>query len=459
MSQSDQPFGSAAEPPLLPVPGVGSPSFGETLAWLDRHVNLEAIESGRAGRLGLPSLERVSALVGALGDPQATYPIVHVTGTNGKGSTSRMTASILQACGLSVGTYSSPHLERINERLEFAGAEITDESFVTVLGTVAEIERFLGIRATWFELVTAAAYAWFADMAAEAAVVEVGLGGRYDATNVGHGDVAVVTNVELDHTQILGTTRESIAGEKAGIVKSGSLLVLGTQDPVVSSIFEAEAELVGARAIWRRGAEFGCSSNRLAVGGRLIDLWTPLGRFCDVHLPLHGAHQADNAACAVAAAQALLGTTIEEDIVCDALGAVRVPGRLEVVRRHPLVVLDGAHNPAGAVAAGRALKEDFGAARRVIVVMGCLRGRDPGELLSSIGPERIATVVACRPPSPRAQEPDSVVDAAQALGLSAEESGTTDEAVGRALELADRDDIVLVTGSLYVVGAARAVLC
>ena len=211
---------------------------------------------------------------------------------------------------------------------------------------------------------TAAAYAWFADMAAESAVVEVGLGGRFDATNVGNADVAVVTNVELDHTQILGTTRESIAAEKAGIIKSGSLLVLGDEAPAVSAIFEEEAELVGARAVWRRGTEFGCSSNRLAVGGRLIDLWTPLGRFSDVHLPLHGAHQADNAACAVAAAQAFLETTIEEDVVHDALAAVRVPGRLEVVRRHPLVVLDGAHNPAGAATAGWALREDFGAGRR-----------------------------------------------------------------------------------------------
>ena len=302
MSQSEHQFGLPAERPLLPLPGAGYPSLGETLAWLDRHVNLEAIESGRAGRLGLPSLERISALVGALGDPQATYPIVHVTGTNGKGSTCRMTVAILQACGLSVGTYMSPHLERVNERLQFAGAEITDEAFVSVLGTVAEVERFLGIRATWFELLTAAAYAWFADMAAEAAVVEVGLGGRFDATNVGHADVAVVTNVELDHTQILGTTREAIAAEKAGIVKSGSLLVLGERDPVVAAIFEAEAQAVGARAIWRRGTEFGCSSNRLAVGGRLVDLWTPLGRFCEVHLPLHGAHQANNVACAVAAA-------------------------------------------------------------------------------------------------------------------------------------------------------------
>jgi dihydrofolate synthase/folylpolyglutamate synthase len=437
---------------------MGTPSFGETLAWLDRHVNLEAIESGRAGRLGLPGLERISALVGALGDPQATYPVVHITGTNGKGSTSRMTATILKACGLAVGTYLSPHLERINERLEFDGAEISDESLVRVLGTVAEIERFLGIRATWFELVTAAAYAWFADMAAEAVVAEVGLGGRFDATNVADADVAVVTNVELDHTQILGPTRESIAAEKSGIVKSGSLLVLGDEDPAVSAIFEAEAERAGARAIWRRGTDFGCTSNRLAVGGRLVDLYTPLGEYTEVHVPLHGAHQADNAACAVAAAQGFLGTALEEDVVAGALASVRVPGRLEVLRRRPLVVLDGAHNPAGAAAAGRALVEDFAAARRVIVVMGCLRGRDPGQLLSALGPDRIAAVVACRPPSPRAQEPGNVVEAARALGLVVEESGTTAEALDRALELVDRDDLVFVTGSLYVVGAARTAL-
>ena len=323
---------------------------------------------------------------------------------------------------------------------------------------MAEVERFLGIRATWFELVTAAAYAWFADMAAEAAVVEVGLGGRFDATNVGNADVAVVTNVELDHTQILGTTRESIAAEKAGIIKSGSLLVLGDEEPAVSAIFEEEAELVGARAVWRRGAEFGCSSNRLAVGGRLIDLWTPLGRFSDVHLPLHGAHQADNAACAVAAAQAFLETTIEEDVVHDALAAVRVPGRLEVVRRHPLVVLDGAHNPAGAAAAGWALREDF----------ACRATGDRGDGLSSRSRSRRAALGAraradrrgrgLSPSIPAGAGARQRRRAARALGLVAEESGTTAEAVQRALELADRDDLVLVTGSLYVVGAARTAL-
>jgi dihydrofolate synthase/folylpolyglutamate synthase len=434
------------------------PSFGETLAWLDRHINLEAIEAGRAGSLGLPSLERIAALVGALGDPQATYPVVHVTGTNGKGSTSRMTAAILQACGLEVGTYTSPHLERINERLAFDGTDISDDAFARSLGTVAEVERFLAMRATWFELVTAAAYSWFADMAAEVVVAEVGLGGRFDATNVATADVAVVTNVELDHTQILGPTRESIAAEKSGIIKAGSLLVLGEQDPIVSAIFEAEAERVGARGIWRRGEEFGCSNDRLAVGGRLVDLWTPFGEFSELHVPLYGQHQADNAAAALAAAQGLLGTTIDPDVVTAALASVKVPGRLEVMRRHPLVVLDGAHNPAGAAAAGRALTEDFAAAEKVIVVLGCLRGRDAFELLSELGPERIDYLVACRPPSPRAQEPETVVEAAESLGIMAEVSETTAEAIERALEIAGRDDIVFVTGSLYVVGAARTAL-
>lgn len=445
-------------PPLLPLPGGGVPSFGETLAWLDRHVNLEAIETGRAGRLGLPTLERIAALVGALGDPQHTYPVIHVTGTNGKGSTSRMTSAILRGCGLTVGTYTSPHLEAINERLEFEGVPIGDESFARLLGTLAEIERFLGMRANWFELVTAAAYAWFADVAAEVVVSEVGLGGRWDATNVADGDVAVVTNVALDHTQILGSTRQAIAAEKSGIIKRGCLLVLGEEDPGVAAIFEEEAEKVGARAIWRRGDEFGCSADRLAIGGRLVDLWTPLGRFDELHVPLHGPHQADNAAAALAAAQGFLQTTIDPEIVAEAFASVRVPGRLEVMRRHPLVVLDGAHNPAGAASAGRALNEDFAAARRIIVVMGCLRGRDAGELVAALGPERIDLLIACRPQSPRAQEPEVVADSASALGVRAEAADSIAEAIGRALELAEPDDLVLVTGSLYLVGAARTVL-
>lgn len=459
MSSTDRHGVPPAEPaPLLPLPGSGAPALGETLAWLDRHVNLEAIESGRAGRLGLPTLERIQALLAALGDPQQSYPAIHITGTNGKGSTSRMCAAIVQAAGISVGTYTSPHLEQINERLAVDGEPIPDDALVAVLGTLAELERFLDLRATWFELVTAAGYLWFADMAVEAAVVEVGLGGRYDATNVARGEVAVVTNVELDHTEILGSTRESIADEKAGILKPDSVLVLGEQDPRIAAIFEAEAERVGAAAIWRRGLDFGCDANRLAVGGRVVDLWTPLGRYPEVFVPLHGAHQAENAACAVAAAQALVGAPLSDDVVSGALATVRVPGRLEVVRRQPLVVLDGAHNAAGAAAIGQALAEDFSAAGRVIVVMGCLGGRDPAELLAELGTDRVAAVIACRPPSPRAQDPEEVVDAARGFGIAAEARGTIVEAIERALEMATSDDLVLVTGSLYVVGAARTAL-
>ena len=459
MPLSDRSSGQFPESsPLLPLPGIDGPALGEALAWLDRHVNLEAIESGRAGALGVPGFERIDAILAALGDPQRNYPTLHVTGTNGKGSTTRICAKLLEAQGLSVGVYTSPHLERVNERLTVGDTEISDEELVAILGTLAELERFLDVRATWFELVTAAALTWFAEMAVDVAVVEVGLGGRYDSTNVVNGEVTVVTNVDLDHTEILGTTRRAIADEKAGIVKPGSVLVLGEPDPELVTIFEAEAARVGAAAVWHRGIDFGCSTNRLAVGGRVVDLWTPLGRYPEVFLPLHGAHQADNAACAVAAAQAFVGSPLSDDVVTSALSSVRMPGRLEVVRRRPIVLLDGAHNAAGAAALAGALAEDFLAAQRVFVVLGCLRGRDPAGLLAPLGVNRVARVITCRPPSPRAQDPEDVAAAADALGLDAEASGTTAEAIDQALQLAGPDDLVLVTGSLYVVGAARGVL-
>ena len=289
-----------------------------------------------------------------------------------------------------------------------------------MLGTLAEVERFLGMRATWFELVTAAAYAWFADMAAEVVVAEVGLGGRYDATNVATADVAVVTNVELDHTQILGTTREAIAAEKSGIIKAGSLLVLGEEDPSVSAIFEAEAEKrrgTGHLEAGLRVRLLGRPPCRRRASCRPVDAARAVLRLAPA--PPRRAPGRQRRGGASPLPRAFSGTAIDPEVVGEALASVRVPGRLEVMRRHPLVVLDGAHNPAGAAAAGRALVEDFAAARRVIVVMGCLRGRDPAEsCLAALGPERIDVVVACRPPSPRAQEPESVVrGGARAWGL------------------------------------------
>lgn len=439
-----------------PVDGLNA-SIGEALAWLDRHINLEAIEAGKAGRHALPTLERVRALVKAIGDPQSAYPVVHVTGTNGKGSTARMCSALLISAGLNPGLYTSPHLESINERMVVGGLAITDADLSRGLASMAELEVFLGEQATWFEILTATAFAWFAEQGVDSAVLEVGLGGRFDATNVADADVAVVTNIGLDHLDILGPTRRHIASEKAGIIKAGSCVVLGELDPKIVSIFEDEAAVAGAAALWRGGKDFGAEANRSAVGGRVCDLYTPLGGYEDVFVPLYGAHQADNAACALAAAQSFLGAPLGEDVVVDGFASVTVPGRLEVVARRPLVVLDGAHNAAGAAAAGVALRDDF-ADHDVVVVMGCLRGRDPRELLASLGPELISRVIACSPPSPRAQPGETVVAAARELGLEAEDCGAVAEAVKRAMQVAVADDVVLVTGSLYVVGAARSLL-
>ena len=437
------------------------PSLGSALAWLDQHVNLEAIERGAAGRAAEPTLERVRALLDAMGDPEADIPIVHITGTNGKGSTSRLATSLLQSSGLLVGTMTSPHLEQINERIAVDGAPIADEDLAEVLDALRTLEGFLleknpgMIPPTWFELVTAAGYRHFADAAVDAAVIEVGLGGRYDATNAANGRVAVVTNVELDHTEILGPTRQHIAREKAGIIKPGATVVIGEVDPDIVAIFEAEAGAVGAEAVLRRGRDFELLESRIAHGGRVLDLRTPLADYREVYLPLYGAHQGLNASAALVAVEAFFGTALAEDLVTEAFGAAMVPGRLEVVDRRPLVVLDGAHNTAGAATLGTALAEDFAAINRTIVVMGCLRGRDPAELLGEIGPERVAGLVACAPGSLRAQPAEAVADAARSLGIPARVAPDVEAALAEARSMAGAEDLIVVTGSLYVVGEAR----
>ena len=412
---------------------AGAPArLEEALDWLDRHVNLEAIESGRAD--ATPTLERIRRLTELMGDPQRTYPVVHLTGTNGKGSTARLLTSLLGSRGLKVGTYTSPHLERINERLTADGEPIPDDELAEVLAAVAGLEPLMERPPTWFEIVTAAAFRWFADVAVDVAVIEVGLGGTWDATNVADARVAVVTNVSLDHVAILGPGLGDIAAEKAGIVKPGSTLVL------------------------ERGSAFGCENNRLAHGGRLLDLRTAGAYYPGVFLSLHGAYQGDNAAAALAAAEAFFGAPVPDDLVRSALGAVRNPGRMEVVGRRPLCLLDGAHNPAGARAAGATLAEEFAGADRRVVVLGLLKGRDPAEMLEALDPSHIVLVVASPPPSPRALPPAEVASAAANLGLAAEATGSVAEGVALARARAGPDDMLLVTRSLYTVGAARSVL-
>jgi dihydrofolate synthase/folylpolyglutamate synthase len=399
-------------------------------------------------------LDRMRRMVELLGDPHAAYPVIHLTGTNGKGSTARMITALLVARGLSVGTYTSPDLERVNERLAWNGEPIADEDFVEVLEGIRHCEAVLDEPPTRFEILTAAAFGWFADIAVDAAVVEVGLGGRWDATNVADALVAVVTNVSLDHQEVIGPTRADIAREKAGIVKPDSLLVLGETDPHLAAIFRS----VAARDVWQRDEEFGCVDNRLAVGGRLLELRTPGASYADVALPVHGAHQGDNAAIALAAVEAFFEASLDREVVDDGFAAVRLPGRLEVVGRRPLVVLDGAHNPAGARALAAALDEAFGEASSRVLVVGILRGRDPAEMLAALDAGRARLVVTCPPPSPRALPPGELATAARALGVAAETAATVPEALARAREAAEPGEMVLITGSLYVVGAARAVL-
>jgi dihydrofolate synthase/folylpolyglutamate synthase len=428
--------------------------LGDALAWLDRHQNLEAMLADK--RLAPPDLSRMRRLMEVMGDPEHQYPVLHLTGTNGKTSTARALTCLLTAKGLRVGTYTSPHLERVNERLAEAGEPVSDEELAELLSSLALLEPLLDpeARLTWFEILTAAAYRWFADRPVEVAVVEVGLGGKWDATNVADGAVAVVTNIGLDHLEFLGPQLLDVATEKAGIVKAGSTLVLGETRPELQAVFEAQ----GAATVWRRGVDFACERNELAVGGRVLDLRTPGATYRDVFLALHGRHQADNFACALAAAEAFFGAPVEPGLVAEAAATVRSPGRLEIVNRRPLCILDGAKNLDGARSAAAALDEEFAEVRSRILVVGMLRGKDPEEMLRALGADRARLVVACPPPSPRAQPASVVGEAARRLGCAVEVAESVAEAVERALAQAHDDDLILVTGSLYVVGAARAAL-
>jgi dihydrofolate synthase/folylpolyglutamate synthase len=400
-------------------------------------------------------LDRVRRLLELMGDPQQSYPAIHITGTNGKGSVARMVTALLAARGLNVGTYTSPHLERLNERMAWGGDPIPDDDLAEVIGAVAELEPLLESPPTYFEILTAAAFRWFADVAVDVAVIEVGLGGRWDATNVVDAQVAVITNVSLDHAETIGPELTDIATEKVGIVKPESTLVLAETAPDLLEIFEA----AGAADTWIRGRDFRCGTNRLAHEGRVVDLYTPAAAYEGLYLPVHGPFQGDNAAVALAAVEAFFGAPLASEVVAEAFAGLRLPGRLEVVSRHPLCVLDGAHNPAGGIAATAALNEAFGPViSGRILVIGLLQGRDPDEMLRCFGAADARLVVACPPPSPRALPAATVADAARALGVPAEEATSVSEAVATALALAGPEELVHVTGSLYVVGAARSAL-
>ncbi|HUS61631.1 MAG TPA: Mur ligase family protein, partial [Acidimicrobiales bacterium] len=412
-------------------------TLAEALEWLDCHVNREAIDAAARDALWKPpppTLERMRELMGLMGEPQHLQPIIHVTGTNGKTSTSRLIINLLAGRGLSIGGYSSPHLERLNERITRNLEPIPDDDLADVLTGLATLEPYLDANRTptYFEVMTAAAFRWFADVAVDVAVIEVGVGGTWDATCVADGEVGVITNIDIDHVEYLGTTRESIARDKAGIARPGATLVVGERDPDLAPIFAA----AGAGEVWMVGEEFACEENIQALGGRSLTLRTPGATYSEVYLPLLGAHQGDNAACALAAAEAFFGGPLDPEVVHEAFGAATSPGRLEVVGRRPLVVLDGAHNPAGMAALSSAVEEELGLARARVYVVGMFRGKDPVEMLEALDAPAAALVVCVPPPWPRALPAEDVAAAARQLGCQTAVASTVGEALALAFDAA-----------------------
>ncbi len=422
-------------------------TYSEAMAYLDARASYE-----KTGRIESPTTERMVTLVAAMGDPQLAYPVIHVTGTNGKGSTSQMITRLLMAHGLTVGTYTSPHLERPNERMSRDGEIISDDEFAEQIAAVADLEMLTGVRPSYFEATTAAAYRWFADLAVDVAVIEVGVLGRWDATNVCDAQVAVITNIGMDHNEFAGPTKAHIAAEKAGIIKTGSAVVVGETDPELVRFF-TEA---GGASVLLRGEQFDVLENQLALGGRMVDLRTPTTIYTDVFVPLHGRHQGDNAVVALAAVEAFFAAPVADDIVREGFAEVRMPGRFEVLGHQPLVIVDGAHNPAGADSCAQVFFDDFDPAGRKILVVGCLRGREPRDMLSALRADEFDVVVTATAPTPRGLPTSEIAAAARALGCDEViECDTVEQACDRARHVARHDDAVLATGSLYVVGAAR----
>jgi dihydrofolate synthase/folylpolyglutamate synthase len=419
-------------------------------AYLDAHSVYE-----KTGRIDSPSTANIERLVQLLGDPHLAYRTVHVTGTNGKGSTSQMITKLLMAHGLRVGTYTSPHLERVNERLMLNGEPISDDELAANVLAIADLEPLVGARLSYFEVMTAVAFRFFADSAIDVGVIEVGLLGRWDATNVVQSDVAVLTNVSLDHTEFAGPTHAHIAREKMGIVKPGSVFVQGEARSELEEIF------AGASCQRRvvRNRHFGLAANELAVGGRLVDVRTTRGRYDAVFVPLHGAHQGDNAAVAIAAVEEFFEHEISRAVLEEGFASVTMPGRFEVIGHQPLAIVDGAHNVGGAEVCADVFFNDFQVAGRRVLVVGMLKSREPHELLGALRADEFDQVICCTAPTPRGTSAETVAAAAREVG--SDEVIVADD-VASAISIAygslRAEDALLVAGSLYVVGAARPVL-
>ncbi len=414
-----------------------------------------------------PTLERISALMDLLGSPQRAYPVIHIAGTNGKTSTARLTEALLRERNLRVGRFTSPHLHTMRERICVDGEPLSEERFSEVYTDILPYVEMIdakGVRISFFELLTAMAFAAFADAPVDVVVLETGMGGSFDATNVADGAVSVVTPVSLDHMDYLGSDIRSIAQEKAGIIKPGSIAVLAQQQLPAAEVLMRRAAEVEA-TVAREGLEFGVLHRELAVGGQLLRLQGLKGVYEELFLPLYGEHQASNAVCALAAVETLAGTAepLGEELVRQAFAGVSSPGRLEVVRRGPTVLIDAAHNLGGMEASLRALTESF-SFNHLVGVVGMMADKDVPAMLDALEPV-LTEVVVSRNSSPRSMEAGELAELARGV-FGAErvhEVSRLDDAIDMAVGLADQvDDLggggVLITGSVVTAGDARSLL-
>lgn len=454
--------------------------YETALDWLDSHIDLERLLGGPEATA--PTLDRMWTLMGILGDPQDSVPAIHITGTNGKGSTARLSVALLGACGLTAGSYTSPHIERVNDRITVANEPLDDESFALAISEIAVFEPMVtdrcGERPNYFEVMAAAAYNWFASTA-HVNVIEVGMGGRWDATNVVDAAVAVITNIGADHLEIIGPTLADVAREKAGIIAPGATAVCGETAPDLVDIVERATSEAGAE-LWRRGVDWDVATRHPAVGGQLVTIVTPFGEHSDLFVPLHGVHQAVNAACAVCSVEAFFGRSLDHDVVGAALADVTLPARFEIVGSRPTVVIDGAHNPAGAASLRDTLAETLSIGTRAasgsddaapappepvgVLIIGANKPHDPAAFCEALDLGVFDAVVATAAAWPRAMAPDDVAAAVESvaagLGQNPEVLAISDvgEAVRWAQDRAGTQGTVVVSGSLYVAAEARRLL-
>jgi dihydrofolate synthase / folylpolyglutamate synthase len=441
-----------------------------------------------------PSIERTYELMDLLGSPQRAYPVIHVAGTNGKTSTTRLIDALLRERGLRVGRYTSPELTTLRERIAIDGEPVSEALFARTYADLAPYLEMIdgkhGVRLSFFEVLTAMAFTAFADAPVDVAVIEVGMGGTWDATNVADGAVAVVTPIALDHTDHLGDTIGQIAAEKAGIIKPGAIAVLGRQLPEAVEVLAARVAETGAVAVCE-GVDFGVLRREIGVGGQLLRLRGLYGDYDGIYLPLFGEHQAGNAACALAAVEAfasgaptalgevkledatrgaeIMGTfegeegQLDPELVRAAFARSSSPGRLEIARTGPTVLLDSAHNPAGMAASVAALVEEFGFTR-LVGVLAVSAGKDVTGLLEALEPV-LAELVVSPNSSPRSMSAEELGDLAEGIfGVDrVHMADRLDDAIDQALGLAEETGEyqgagVLITGSVVTAGDARTLL-